>query len=128
METILRLFLMSIAIFTFATTSFAQGTPAPKASDSAGQKPETKTEKPKQRVKPSRFDGTVAAFDAEAGKLTVKDKKGIEKSFTVEDKNVKTRLERASVGHAIRVSYVEKDGKLVATSLAGGLGGHEPAK
>ena len=91
------------------------------------KKGETKPQA-KPRVKPSRFAGDVAALDPKAGTLTVKDKDGKERTFIVEGASEKARLQRASVGHEIKVTYYEKEGKLIAKSLTNGLGGHEPPK
>jgi hypothetical protein len=122
----LRLLLVAVVIFTFTKLSFAQ-----EAATSPGVgSPEKKTETrgpSKLPGKPSRVEGELMAVDLAAGTLRVK-AKDKEMSFITEGKEAKSRLEKATVGQMIRVFYYEKEGKFMAKSLAGGLGGNEPAK
>lgn len=129
MNGIMRLFLVPLAILTFTAAGFAQATPATPATPEkkAEEKKVDKKVEKKQRPKTTQFAGELVAADAEKGTLRVKGKDK-EMSFTVDSKGSKKRLGRAKVGQQIRLRYHEKEGKLIATSLAGGLGGHEPAK
>jgi hypothetical protein len=54
--------------------------------------------------------------DAKAGTLAVKGKDK-EVSLSAESQNVKTALEKVKVGDMVRVSYTEKDGKMIASSV-----------
>ena len=129
MSRILRLFLVPLVIFTLAIAGLAQDTPTTKAAPGGPEKKgETKPQAKPPRVKPSRFGGDVVAIDLKAGTLTVKDKDGKERTFTVEGAGAKARLQNTRVGQVIRGGYQEKEGKFIATALRGGLGGHEAAK
>ena len=62
------------------------------------------------------YPGEVTSLDAKAGTLTVKTK-GKDLNLTVESKGTKSALEKIKVGDTVRVSYNEKDGKMIAISL-----------
>ena len=62
------------------------------------------------------YPGEVTFLDAKAGTLTVKTK-GKDLNLTVESKGTKSALEKIKVGDTVRVSYNEKDGKMIAISL-----------
>ena len=128
MSRILRLFLVPLVIFSLAMAGLAQDTPTRKAAPGGLEKKGEAKPQAKPRVKPSRFAGDVVAVDLKAGTLTVKDKDGKERTFTVEGASAKARLQRARAGQVVRVGYQEKEGQFIATSLSGGLGGHEPPK
>ena len=128
MRRILRLFLVPLLTFTLAAAGLAQDAPTTKAAPDGTEKKGEAKPQTKSRVKPSRFGGDVVAIDLKAGTLIVKNKGGKERTFTVEGVNAKARLQSARVGQVIRVAYQEKEGKFVASSLRGGLGGHEAAK
>jgi hypothetical protein len=53
--------------------------------------------------------------DAKAGTLTVK-AKDKEINLTADSKSTKAALEKLKVGDMVRVSYTEKDGKMIASS------------
>ncbi|MBI4528069.1 MAG: hypothetical protein HY695_30105 [Deltaproteobacteria bacterium] len=109
MKSFLRLFLVPLISLTFAGVSFAQGAPP------AGS--EKKMEKKSEAPKTSRVTGEATAVDAKAGTLTVK-AKDKEMSFTAEGKSAKGALEKIKVGDQVRVSYTDKDGKLIARSVS----------
>ncbi len=115
MRRILRLFLVPLVTLTFAGFSFAQATPATPAKPATPEKKmETKTEKPKT----TRITGEVVSADAKAGTLTVK-VKDKEVNLTAESKAAKGALEKVKAGDKVRASYTEKDGKMIASSIAG---------
>jgi hypothetical protein len=74
---------------------------------------EKKTE---TKAKTHRVTGEVTSVDAKAGTLAVK-AKDKEVSLNAESKSAKAALEKIKVGDMVRVSYTEKDGKMVATSV-----------
>jgi TusA-related sulfurtransferase len=74
---------------------------------------EKKTEKPKT----SRISGEVTSVDAKAGMLTVKGKDK-DVNLTAESSSTKKALEKVKVGDMVKVSYTEKNGKMVASSVA----------
>jgi hypothetical protein len=122
----LGLFLVPAVLLAFATAGFAQAIPPGQPSDSPEKKSEA-TPKWKEKIWTRRLDGKLVAVDPKAGTLRVKTMNG-ETSFTVEGNAAKVRLGRAKVGQAIGVIYYEKDGKLIAKDLKGGLGTNEGPK
>jgi len=72
----------------------------------------------KEEMKPKAMSATgeVASVDAKAGMLAVK-VKGKEMSFTAETKAAKQALGKVKAGDTVTVSYTEKDGKMVASSV-----------
>ncbi len=68
--------------------------------------------------KATRITGEIVSLDAKAGTLTVK-ANGKEMSFAADTKGAKSALEKVKVGDRVRISYTEKDGKLIAHSVTG---------
>jgi hypothetical protein len=66
-------------------------------------------------MKPQRLKGEITAMDAKAGTVSVKGTSG-EKTFTTQDA-ARDTLEIVKVGEHVRVTYSEKGGKSVATSI-----------
>lgn len=113
MKGVLRLFLVPLVTLAFAGASFAQATPATPAKPAS---PAVKSEKKEEKPKARRIAGEIVSVDAKAGTLAVK-VKDKEMSFTAETKAAKGALEKVKVGERVRVSYTEKDGKLIASSV-----------
>ena len=105
-------------MFALSGVSFAQeksttpATPAMPASPATEKKAEMKSGKSKTH----QDTGEVTSLDAKAGTLTVK-AKGKELNLTVESRSTKAAMEKIKVGDTVRVSYNEKDGKMIATSV-----------
>jgi hypothetical protein len=59
----------------------------------------------------------VTSVDAKAGTLTVK-AKDKETNLTADSSSAKNALGKVKVGDMVRVSYTEKNGKMVASSIA----------
>ena len=123
MRGVIRLFLVPLVTLVFIGAGCAPASPPTPAVPAGAEGKAQRRERPKM----TRLEGEVIAIDVEASTLTVKTK-GEEMSFIVESKGAKARLAKAKVGKEIRLSYFERDGKLIADYLAGGLGGREPAK
>jgi hypothetical protein len=69
------------------------------------------------QAKPTRITGEVTSVDATAGTLTVKTK---DKDINLTaDSNAKGALGKVKVGDMVKVTYAEKDGKMLASSIAG---------
>ena len=81
---------------------------------------EEKMEK-KEKAKAKNATGELVSADAKAGKLTVKVKQK-ELDFSAESKSAKQALEKVKVGDTVTVSYTEKDGKMVASSIKAAKG------
>ena len=112
MKSMLKLFLVAVMVLSFTGMSFAQATPAKPAS------PEKKTEMKAEKPKITRITGDLVSVDAKAGSLTVK-VKDKDLNLTAESKAAKSALEKVKAGDKVRVSYTEKDGKMIASSIAG---------
>jgi hypothetical protein len=69
-----------------------------------------------QKAKTTRITGEVTSVDPKTGMLTVKTKDK-EVSLTADSK-AKGELEKVKPGDTVRVSATEKDGKMIATSVA----------
>jgi ribosomal protein S1 len=98
----------------------AESAPAKNASPesekkAAEKKPAEKRAKTTKATKPQRLKGEITALDAKAGTVSVKGASG-EKAFTTQDA-ARDTLEIVKVGEHVGVTYSEKDGKLVATSM-----------
>jgi len=114
MKSVFRLFLVPLVALAFAGVSFAQATPATPAMPASPAKKEVKkAEKPKA----THSTGEVVSLDAKAGTLTVK-ANGKEMSLTTGSKGAKSALGKVKVGEQVRISYTEKDGRLIAHSIA----------
>ena len=77
---------------------------------------EKKAPEKKPEVKAKSATGELVSVDAKAGMLAVK-VKNKEMSFTAETKAAKQSLEKVKVGESVTVSYTEKEGKMVASSI-----------
>jgi len=111
----LKVLVVALTTLAFSGVSFAQekkATPATPAAPATEKKSEMKSEKPKT----TRITGEVTSVDAKAGTLTVK-AKDKETNLTTDTK-AKDALEKVKVGDMVKVSYTEKDGKMVASSIA----------
>lgn len=109
MKAMIRVLVIGLTTLVFGGVSFAQAKPAAPAAPTMEKKAETK-------AKVNRIRGEVTSLDAKAGTLAIKAKdKDI--NLTVESKSAKGALEKVKVGDMVRVSYTEKDGKMIASSV-----------
>jgi hypothetical protein len=105
-----------LLLISAAAAGFAAESATEKISAAAGEKtPAEKKAKAAKPFKPQKLKGEITAMDAKAGTLSVKGATG-EKHFTTQDA-AKDAMEILQVGEQVRVAYVEKDGKPVATSV-----------
>ena len=117
MKNALRVLIVALTTLAFSSIGFAQekkttpATPATPAAPATEKKTE-KSEKPKT----SRVTGEVTSVDAKAGMLNVK-AKDKDLKLTAESSSAKGALEKVKVGDMVKVSYTEKDGKMVASSI-----------
>ncbi len=107
MKNAIKVMGVTLTILAFSGMSFAQAKPATPATPAAPAKAEKATT--------SRITGEVTSVDAKTGMLTVKSKNK-EVSLTVESK-AKSALEKIKVGDMVNVSYTEKEGKMIASSV-----------
>lgn len=108
----MKMLIVAITILGFSGLGFAQAKPATPAPPT-----EKKTEMKSEKAKTSRVTGEVTSVDAKAGTLAIK-AKDKELNLTAESKSAKSSLEKVKPGDRVRVSYTEKDGKMIATSVA----------
>ena len=86
-----------------------------KAAEKKPAEKKAKTTSATKTMKPQRLKGEITAMDAKAGTVSVKGTSG-EKTFTTQDA-ARDTLEIVKVGEHVRVTYSEKGGKSVATSI-----------
>ena len=112
---------LSVLLFLVNSTEAAlaaESAPAKNAASESEKKAaekKAKTTSATKATKPQRLKGEITAMDAKAGTVSVKGTSG-EKTFTTQDA-ARDTLEIVKVGEHVRVTYSEKDGKLVATSM-----------
>jgi preprotein translocase subunit SecD len=111
MKNTIRLFAVVVTTLSFSSLAFAQAKSAAPASPPMEKNMET-TEK----AKTGRITGEITSLDAKAGTLEVKEKDK-EVKLTADSKAAKSELEKLKVGDRVRVSYTEKNGKMIASSV-----------
>jgi ribosomal 50S subunit-recycling heat shock protein len=105
MKTTVKTLVIALIVLTFSGLSFAQEKAATPAAPA----------KTATKAKATRITGEVTSVDAKAGTLAVKTK---DKDVNLDtDAKAKAALKDVKVGDMVRVSYTEKDGKMVASSV-----------
>src|SRR5262245_29936744 len=95
--------------------SFAQMKPAtPTTPDAPAM--EKKTEMKSEKAKANVLTGEITSTAPKAGTSTVKPKDK-DNNPTADSKSTRARVEKLKVGDMIKVSYAEKDGKMIASSV-----------
>jgi hypothetical protein len=105
----IKILVVALTTLGFSTLGFAQATPATPA-------PEKKTEMKSEKPKSQQISGEITSVDAKAGDFAVKTKDK-EVKLKAESKGTKGALEKLKVGDMVKVSYTEKDGKSIASSV-----------
>jgi hypothetical protein len=115
----LRVLVVTLITVAFSGISFAQAKPATPATPATPPAPamEKKTEMKSEKAKTTRITGEVTSVDSKAGTLTVKTKD--KEANLIADSNAKGALGKVKVGDMVKVTYAEKDGKMLASSIAG---------
>ena len=118
MKNALRVFVLALITVALSGISFAQAKPATPATPATPPAPamEKKTEM-KSEAKTTRITGEVTSVDSKAGTLTVKTKD--KETNRIADSNAKGALGKVKVGDMVKATYTEKDGKMLASSIAG---------
>ena len=117
MKSMLKVLVIALTALAFSGVSYAADT---------ATKSDMKAEKPKaEKPKPVTATGEVASVDSKAGMVTVKTKDK-DLNLTTTSK-AKTALGKVKVGDTVKVTYTEKDGKMVASSIAGVKGTEKKA-
>jgi hypothetical protein len=113
----IRILVVALTTLSFSTFGFAQAKPATPATPATPAAPsEKKTEMKSEKAKTNRITGEVTSLDAKAGEFAVKEKDK-EVKLNAESKSTKSALEKLKVGDMVKVTYTEKDGKMIASSV-----------
>ena len=113
MKSIFKLVLVAFTALFLGGIATAQDTKAGKTSKSSADSP--KMEK-SSKAKTATATGEVTSVDAKSGQLTVK-AKDKDLDLMAESKSAKNALEKVKIGDTVRVTYTDKDGKMVASSV-----------
>jgi Cu/Ag efflux protein CusF len=113
MKSIFKLVLVAFTALFLGGIATAQDTKAGKTSKSSADSP--KMEK-SSKAKTATATGEVTSVDAKSGQLTVK-AKDKDLDLMAESKSAKNALEKVKIGDTVRVTYSDKDGKMVVSSV-----------
>ena len=117
MKNMLKVLVIAFTALIFGGVSIAQDKKAEKMEKSAADKPMTDQKMDKStKAKSTTTSGEVTAVDAKSGSLTVK-AKDKDLKLMAESKSAKNALEKVKPGDMVKVTYTDKDGKMVATSV-----------
>ena len=118
MKNMIKILVVALTTLSFSALGFAQAKPATPATPATPAAPATekKTEMKSEKAKTIRITGEVTSLDAKAGTFAVKEKDK-EIKLTADSKSAKDTLKKLKVGDLARVSYTEKDGKMIASSV-----------
>ena len=117
MKNALRVFVVALITVAFSGVSFAQAKPATPAAPATPPAPAMEKKTESEKAKTTRITGEVTSVDSKAGTLTVKTKD--KETNLIADSNAKGALGKVKVGDMVKVTYAEKDGKMLASSIAG---------
>ena len=115
MKNMIKVLVIALTSLALNGLSFAQDKPATPSTPAAPAM-EKKTEMKSEKAKTNRITGEVTSLDAKAGTFAVKTKDK-EINLTADSKSTKSALEKLKVSDKVTVSYTEKDGKLIASSV-----------
>jgi Cu/Ag efflux protein CusF len=113
MKNILKVLVIAFTALIFGGVSIAQDKKAEKMEKSAADKPTTEKS---TKAKSGTATGEVTSVDPKSGQLTVK-AKDKELNLMAESKSAKSALDKVKIGDTVRVSYTDKDGKMVVSSV-----------
>ena len=117
MKNMLKVLVIAFTALIFGGVSIAQDKKAEKMEKSAADKPMTDQKMDKStKAKSTTASGEVTAVDAKSGSLTVK-AKDKDLKLMAESKSAKNALEKVKPGDMVKVTYTDKDGKMIATSV-----------
>ena len=125
MKKVLMMALTVLISVAFVTTVFAQapaGTPEKKTTTTTTTPEKKETATTTTKSKAMIFTGEVTNMDTAAKMMTVKGKKG---DMTFDVSGVKMKGE-AKAGDKVTVKYMEKEGKMIASSVT--MGGAKTTK
>lgn len=106
----IKVLVIALTSLAFSGVSFAQAKPATPATPAAPAMEKS------EKAKTNRLTGEITSVDVKAGTFTVKGKDK-EINLVADSKSTKAEVEKLKVGDTVRVSYAEKDGKMIASSV-----------
>lgn len=106
----IKVLVIALTSLAFSGVSFAQAKPATPATPAAPAMEKS------EKAKNNRLTGEITSVDVKAGTFTVKGKDK-EINLVADSKSTKAEVEKLKVGDTVRVSYAEKDGKMIASSV-----------
>ena len=113
MKNMIKVLVIALTSLAFSSVSFAQAKPATPATPATPAAPAMEKS---EKAKSNRATGEVTSVDVKAGTFTIKGKdKQI--NLVADSKSAKAEVEKLKVGDTVRVSYTEKDGKMIARSV-----------
>lgn len=110
MKNMIKVLVIALTSLAFSGVSFAQAKPATPATPAAPAMEKS------EKAKNNRLTGEITSVDVKAGTFTVKGKDK-EINLVADSKSTKAEVEKLKVGDTVRVSYAEKDGKMIASSV-----------
>ena len=117
MKNALRVLVVVLITVAFSGISFAQAKPATPATPATPPAPAMEKKTESEKAKTTRITGEVTSVDNKAGTLTVKTKD--KEANLIADSNAKGALGKVKVGDMVKLTYTEKEGKMLASSIAG---------
>jgi Cu/Ag efflux protein CusF len=112
-KNMIKVLVIALTSLAFSSVSFAQAKPATPATPATPAAPAMEKS---EKAKTSRLTGEITSVDVKAGTFTVKGKDK-EINLVADSKSTKAEVEKLKVGDTVRVSYTEKDGKMIASSV-----------
>jgi len=112
-KNMIKVLVIALTSLAFSSVSFAQAKPATPATPATPAAPAMEKS---EKAKTNRLTGEITSVDVKAGTFTVKGKDK-EINLVADSKSTKADVEKLKVGDTVRVSYTEKDGKMIASSV-----------
>ena len=109
---IFKLVVVAVTALFFGGVASAQDTKSGKTGKSSADSQTME----KSTAKSGTATGEVTSVDAKSGQLTVK-AKGKDLDLMAESKSAKNALGKVKVGDTVQVTYTDKDGKMVVSSV-----------
>jgi hypothetical protein len=112
-KNMIKVLVIGLTSLAFSSVSFAQAKPATPATPATPAAPAMEKS---EKAKSNRLTGEITSVDVKGGTFTVKGKDK-EINLVADSKSTKADVEKLKVGDLVRVSYTEKDGKMIASSV-----------
>jgi Cu/Ag efflux protein CusF len=110
-KNMIKVLVIALTSLAFSGVSFAQAKPATPATPATPAAPAMEKS---EKAKTNSASGEVTSVDVGTFTVKAKDK---EINLVADSKSTKAALEKLKVGDMVRVSYTEKDGKMIASSV-----------